>query len=111
MNSNYAGTLKVSVALSALAMSVVANAQIADLLNAFDSGGRAMGVGGSTRVTDSGTGSALDNPAGLAFVGDKSFGVNLRTMPESRTLASGDLNNRTNITANRGGKYGLTHVG
>ncbi|MEZ5162468.1 MAG: hypothetical protein R2688_01710 [Fimbriimonadaceae bacterium] len=92
-------------------MSVVANAQIADLLNAFDSGGRAMGVGGSTRVTDASTNSALDNPAGLAYVGDKSFGMNIRTMPESQTIASGDLNDRTNVTANRGGKYGLTHVG
>ncbi|MGE0001848.1 MAG: hypothetical protein AB7T05_07245, partial [Fimbriimonadaceae bacterium] len=45
-----------------------AYAQIPDLLNALDAGGRSMGAGGATGVTDANTLSTYHNPAGLAFV-------------------------------------------
>lgn len=86
-------------------------AQVPDLLNALDSGGRAMGMGGSTRVTDATTQSALDNPAGLAYITERSAAANLRNLPNSENVASGQFGDRTNNTELKTGKMSVSHVG
>lgn len=89
----------------------IASAQVPDLLNALDAGGRAMGVGGASRATDSTTQSALDNPAGLAFISEPTASISFRNLPKSTTLASGNFNDRTNSTDETSGRIALSHVG
>lgn len=106
-----ARTLKTGIITIALAISSLSFAQIPDLLNAFDSGGRAMGMGGGSRVTDANTHSALDNPAGLAFVDGRMTEVSFRNHPESRTFASGNFGDRTTTTDSMVGKMAISHLG
>ncbi|MFM9874030.1 MAG: hypothetical protein ACKVQS_11270 [Fimbriimonadaceae bacterium] len=89
----------------------VAQAQVPDLLTALDTGGRAMGIGGATRVTDSTTYSALDNPAGLAFINEPTSSLSFRNLPKSSTIASGDFNDRTTSFTEQGGRTALSHAG
>lgn len=89
----------------------VSNAQVPDLLNALDAGGRAMGVGGASRVTDSTTMSALDNPAGLAFIRQATWGVSFRNLPKVDISASGNFADRSTSSDESNGKFALTHVG
>ncbi len=106
-----ARTLKLLACLTGVVGTSLAYSQIPDLLNALDSGGRAMGMGGATRVTDATTMSALDNPAGLGYIGDKGYTLNTRTLPTSSTNVTGDFNNRTNNTTESPGKFAVTHLG
>lgn len=108
---NFARTLKYGLFLTAALAAVGAHAQVPDLLNALDSGGRAMGIGGASRVTDANTYSALDNPAGLAYVRGLSYETSLRNLPESGVVATGNFADRTTTTSGQVGKIGLTHVG
>lgn len=89
----------------------IASAQVPDLLNALDAGGRAMGVGGASRATDSTTQSALDNPAGLAFIGEPTASISFRNLPKTNVAASGNFNDRTSSTDETGGRTALSHVG
>lgn len=89
----------------------IAQAQVPDLLTALDTGGRAMGVGGATRVTDSTTYSALDNPAGLAYISEPTASLSFRNLPKSSTIASGDFNDRTTSFTEQGGRTALAHAG
>ncbi|MBL8068036.1 MAG: hypothetical protein JNM28_06280 [Armatimonadetes bacterium] len=94
-----------------LAASGAAFAQVPDLLTALDSGGRAMGVGGATRVTDSTTYSALDNPAGLAYITEPTVGTSFRNLPKSTTTAFGNFNDRNFDFTEQPGRTALSHVG
>jgi hypothetical protein len=89
----------------------VAQAQVPDLLTALDTGGRAMGIGGATRVTDSTTYSALDNPAGLAYISEPTASLSFRNLPKSSTIAAGDFNDRTTSFTEQGGRTALAHAG
>ncbi|QYK55616.1 MAG: hypothetical protein KF733_11465 [Fimbriimonadaceae bacterium] len=89
----------------------VSQAQIPDLLNALDAGGRAMGVGGATASTDGNTFSALNNPAGLAYIPKTSIGTAFRNLPESENRISGDFNDPTFSTSRKHGPRKLTHAG
>jgi hypothetical protein len=100
-----------TLAAATAALSVGASAQIPDLLTALDAGGRAMGLGGATYVTDSTTYSALMNPAGLGFISRAQYGVSYRNLPESRSVLSGDANDPDYDTTLDQGAFGLTHVG
>jgi hypothetical protein len=93
------------------AFSSGASAQIPDLLTALDAGGRAMGLGGATYVTDSTTFSANANPAGLGYISQPVYGVAYRNLPESRTTITGDFTDPDFDTTMRQGAFGLTHVG
>ncbi|MEX2244106.1 MAG: hypothetical protein WD716_09710 [Fimbriimonadaceae bacterium] len=95
----------------ALALCAGAYAQIPDLLNALDAGGRAMGLGGATYVTDSNTFSALSNPAGLGYVTRGMYGIAYRNLPESRTVISGNFNDPDFATEFDQGAFGMTHLG
>lgn len=96
---------------SAMAVCSVAQAQVPDLLNALDSGGRAMGMGGASRVTDGNTYSILDNPAGLVYAGNRTFELSFRNLPSYTTAASGNFNDRTNATKGAAGKMAISHLG
>lgn len=89
----------------------LSQAQVPDLLNALDSGGRAMGAGGSLYGTTSDTLSSAFNPAGTAFVDTPAVGVALRNLPRSNTTISGNtLNPDFNVSGKRG-NLSPTHLG
>jgi hypothetical protein len=97
--------------IAALCAGALSQAQIPDLLNAFDAGGRAMGMGGSTYITDSGTLSSYYNPAGLGYIRDPNVGVVFRTLPESESILTGDRANPTFDTDASVGDRAITHLG
>ena len=88
-----------------------ASAQIPDLLTALDAGGRAMGLGGATYVTDASTFSANANPAGLGYIDRAQYGVAYRNLPGSRSVVSGDFNDPDFDTSLEQGAFGMTHAG
>ncbi len=98
-------------AITLAALSSGASAQIPDLLTALDAGGRAMGLGGATYVTDASTFSANANPAGLGYLTQPLYGVAYRNLPQSRTVVSGDFADPDFQNGDRQGSFGLTHVG
>ncbi|MBX3118881.1 MAG: hypothetical protein KF784_07425 [Fimbriimonadaceae bacterium] len=86
-------------------------AQVPDMLNAFDAGGRAMGAGSSMNATGSDTMSILHNPAGLGYIRQPTFGLASRTLPTSKTVVTGSLaDKRLDTTADKG-DYSLSHLG
>ena len=88
-----------------------AMAQVPDLLNALDVGGRAMGVGGALYSTSSDTLSSYYNPGGLGYVGQGQIGLAYRNLPESRTQASNEFGDLSlDSTGQRGGNA-ITHLG
>ncbi|MBX3110484.1 MAG: hypothetical protein KF857_00620 [Fimbriimonadaceae bacterium] len=97
--------------LVATVCGVAAHAQVPDLLNAFDAGGRAMALGGGSAVTDSDTRSALNNPATLAYVREPMFRFDVRNLPDSTVNVTGSFVNRTNTTDPGLGKNAITHLG
>jgi hypothetical protein len=88
--------------------SAIAGAQIPDLLNTFDAGSRAYGAFG---VTGADTLSILNNPAGLGYISNKTYGLAYRNMPTSFTSLSGNLNSPFTSSDGDGGKAQLTHLG
>ncbi len=100
-----------ALATLTLTFGASATAQIPDLMTALDAGGRAMGLGGATYVTDSNTFSANANPAGLGFINRAQYGVAYRNLPESKTTVSGDFNDPDFDTTLDSGAFGMTHVG
>jgi hypothetical protein len=99
------------VILGAATAATPAFAQVPDLLNALDAGGRAMGMGGSLYPTSSDTLSSFYNPAGLGYINQSTVGVAVRNLPRSRTTASGDFNNPTLDTSGTSGNREVTHFG
>ncbi|MBS1714518.1 MAG: hypothetical protein JST30_09305 [Armatimonadetes bacterium] len=99
------------VVVGAALASSCASAQVPDLLNALDAGGRAMGVGGATQATDSNTLSGYYNPAGLAFITAPTIAAAVRNLPESDNRISGNFNNPDYSTSRGMGARRLTHVG
>lgn len=97
--------------LAGLAVAATSSAQIPDLMNALDSGGRAMGIGGATYVTDSNTLSAAYNPAGLAYITSPTVGISFRNLPTSTTTISGEFQDPEFSSDVSLGKFALTHVG
>jgi hypothetical protein len=81
------------VIVSLAAAFAAADAQVPDLLTAFDAGGRAMGAGGAFNNTSADTLSSTYNPAGLGYVNGKVAGVGVRNFPKTNTTVTGPLNN------------------
>lgn len=86
-------------------------AQIPDLLNALDAGGRAMGAAGATTVTDANTLSATHNPAGLAYIKGTTLAMAVRNLPESSSRLSGSFADPVEDTETFVGARRLSHVG
>lgn len=91
--------------------SALAQAQIPDLLSAFDAGGRSLGVGGALTGSTADTRSVLNNPAGLGFVNQRSIGLTFRNLSESRTRISGDFSDPDYDSSLHSGDRGITHLG
>lgn len=101
-------------ALGATMAPNAAQAQVPDLVAAFDAGGRAMGMAGVTYQTGSDTLSSYNNPAGLGYINKRTIGVVFRNFPESDTIVTGDIApTGTSFLTSTGqaGPTGLGHVG
>lgn len=92
-------------------LSCSASAQVPDLLNSLDAGGRAMGAGGSFYGTGADTLSTFYNPAGIAFLTTPQFGAAYRNLPTSRTTISGDTNDPVFSSKGSAGGSQITHLG
>ena len=79
------------LAIGVMAFTGSVSAQIPDLMTALDTGGRAMGLGGGTYVTDANTWSINANPAGLGYIRTTTFSMAYRNLPNSVNSVSGDL--------------------
>ncbi len=93
------------------ALSVSALAQVPDLMNALDAGGRAMGVGGSLYGTSADTLSSYYNPAGLGYINQGQIGLTYRNLPKSRTTARDEFSDMEFDSSGRRGSNALAHVG
>lgn len=87
-----------------------AYAQVPDMLNALDAGGRSMGLGGSQYATSADTFSTIKNPAGLAYVQRATVGFAATTLPTNRTVVTGSLTDKVLNTRSRSGDYTLSHI-
>ncbi len=97
--------------VGAIVVAASSSAQVPDLLNALDAGGRSMGIGGATQQTDGNTLSSYYNPAGLAYVSEATLGGATRNLPQSNTVLSGQLVNPVYSTGNEVGPRRITHLG
>lgn len=88
-----------------------AAAQVPDLLNALDAGGRAMAMGGANAATNVDTLSAYYNPAALAYLDSREIGLVYRNLPESTTRLAGDRSDPDSDTNGQGGGRSITHAG
>jgi len=94
-----------------LVFAAFSQAQVPDLMSAFQAGSRAMALGGATAVTDSNTYSALANPATLALIDRTEYGLALRNLPETSNVASGSLERPDFSTDSSRGRTTLSHFG
>lgn len=70
-------------------MGGAAYAQIPDLLNAFEMGGRALGMGGALYSNSTDATASYWNPAGLGFISQGTSEVTLRNRPTVNTTLTG----------------------
>ena len=70
-------------------MGGVAYAQIPDLLNAFEMGGRALGMGGALYSNATDATASYWNPAGLGFISQGTSEVTMRNRPTVNTSLTG----------------------
>ena len=99
------------LAIGLMAFTGSVSAQIPDLMTALDTGGRAMGLGGGTYVTDANTWSINANPAGLGYIRTTTFSMAYRNLPNSVNSVSGDFADPIFDTSLTGGANALTHLG
>src|ERR1044072_8911269 len=99
------------VILGAATMATPTFAQVPDLLNALDAGGRAMGTGGALNPTSSDTLSTYYNPAGLGYLTNRTVGLSFRNMPKSTTTANGDFNDPILSSSGGSGNKEISHFG
>jgi hypothetical protein len=92
-------------------LAAISGAQIPDLLNSLDAGGRSLGAGGAFGVTGADTFSILNNPAGLGYVSSRTYGLAYRNMPTTFTSLSGNLSSPFTSTNDDGSKNQLSHLG
>ncbi len=86
-------------------------AQVPDLLNAFDAGGRSLGMAGSLHATEPSTLSSFYNPASLGFIRTREVGLDYRDLPKSKTAISNSLTDRMYSTTAHSGGSTITHLG
>lgn len=105
-------TSRFAFALAGMAgLVTLGSAQVPDLLNALDAGGKAMGMGGANNVTNVDTLSTYYNPAGLAYLSQREIGLTYRNLPKSRTRLSGDFEDPHFDTDPQSGSRTIGHLG
>jgi hypothetical protein len=102
---------KLAFVLGGTLLAGVSMAQVPDLLNALDVGGRSMGAGGAFYPTSSDTLSNYYNPAGLGYMSKGQLGVTYRNLPKSKTKASNEFDDLTLDTNGQRGGMAFTHFG
>ncbi|MBV6459690.1 MAG: hypothetical protein HONBIEJF_02842 [Fimbriimonadaceae bacterium] len=102
---------KLSFIALGVAFCGVAQAQVPDMLSAFDAGGRAMGYGGGSYVSGSDSFSTYYNPAGLGWLDGSVFGFAIRNLPETESKLSGRRQDPSQDTEESSGAMSATHVG
>ena len=104
--------VRLLVCVSAAAAALTANAQVPDLMNAFQAGTKAMAMGGASAVTDTNTLSPINNPATLAFIDNQEYGIAFRNLPSStNTITGGSFANRSLSGSSSRGRTTLTQFG
>lgn len=86
-------------------------AQVPDVLNALDAGGRAMGTGGALYATGADTLSTFYNPAGLGYMSQGTIGLAYRNLPKSKTKASDEFSDPRLDSEGQRGNSSISHVG
>ncbi len=66
-----------------------ASAQVPDLLNAFEMGGRALGMGGALYSNSTDATASYWNPAGLGFIAQGTAEITMRNRPSANTTLTG----------------------
>jgi hypothetical protein len=86
-------------------------AQIPDVLNSFEMGGRPMGMGGSiySNITD--TSASYWNPAGLGHISTSMAEINYRNRPSNTTTLTGSFSNPDEATDPQFGRNQISFVG
>lgn len=107
MNARKLTVTSIAAVLGAVGVS----AQIPDLVNALDAGGRAMGMGGGIYTAGADTMSGLNNPAGLGFLTEPQIGLAFRNLPESSTRLERDFRDPLVTTDAQSGTRALSHAG
>lgn len=92
-------------------LTTAAYAQVPDMVDAMDAGGRAMGAGSALNLTGVSTLSATYNPAALAYASRREIGVAMRTLPNSNSIVTGAVNDLQSETTSETGGFKATHLG
>lgn len=90
---------------------VAPHAQVPDLLNAFEMGGRAMGMGGALYSNATDASASYWNPAGLGFIDKPVVELNFRNRPDTDTRLSGDYPEPTRSSEATYGEGAITFAG
>jgi hypothetical protein len=97
--------------LAVFASCSASQAQIPDLLNAFDAGGRSLGMGGSLHGTDPSSMSAYYNPASLGYVTKGEVDLALHHLPNSTSTVTNTRSDPSYNTQAKSGQMAVTDVG
>ncbi|MDQ2987263.1 MAG: hypothetical protein M3R13_11210 [Armatimonadota bacterium] len=92
-------------------VSAGAYAQIPDLLNSFEMGGRSMGMGGSINSNITDVSASYWNPAGLGHISTSAVEVNFRNRPSNNTTLTGTFTNPDESTAPQYGRNQISFLG
>ena len=101
----------VALSIGLLSLTKTASAQVPDLLNALDAGGRAMATGGANSATNIDTLAAFYNPAALGYLDTGAADLVYRNLPRSRSRLRGSLDSPDYDTEGKRGGTSLTHAG
>jgi hypothetical protein len=86
-------------------------AQIPDVLNSFEMGGRGMGMGGSIYSNSTDPSASYWNPAGLGHITTTMAEINYRNRPSNNTTLTGNFSNPDESTDPQFGRNQISFVG
>lgn len=86
-------------------------AQIPDVLNSFEMGGRGMGMGGSIYSNSTDASASYWNPAGLGHITTSMAEINYRNRPSNNTTLTGNFSNPDESTDPQFGRNQISFVG
>ncbi|GIV01570.1 MAG: hypothetical protein KatS3mg015_0400 [Fimbriimonadales bacterium] len=96
---------------AAMAAAVSASAQVPDLFDAFEMGGRSLGMGGGMYSNAADPSASYWNPANLSLIGEAQFELNFRNLPATETRLSGRVDDPERDTNARFGGSSITFGG
>lgn len=101
---------KLLLALAPVA-SIGASAQVPDLLDTFEMGGRSLGMGGALYSNAADPTASYWNPANLSLMGESQVAFSLRNLPDSNTTLTGRFDNPDASTDVGFGSNSVTFAG